>query len=221
MQLRRGVTQWGLLLSDRSLRVIISSRRIKRFAWSTALRCGLTAPPDLLRQTRPGLWLRNHFPGRYMSLDYLRPRRLLPDVGFSAVPNCLEGRALNQRSEGLSVKSDAAMHSLDLGHYSHCATGPFEFAARGERLFPSGAPVPRDEVYSVYSQFPLECPVVVASAQTRRPQGPSRRRLGTHSRGNCGRAGRRGRARHGDGRTTFLGGLRGRGARFCRFFGRG
>ena len=64
-----------------------------------------------------------------MSLDYLRPRRLLPDVGFSAVPNCLEGRALNQRSEGLSVKSDAAMHSLDLGHYSHCATGPFEFAA--------------------------------------------------------------------------------------------
>ena len=38
-----------------------------------------------------------------------------------AGPNCLEGRALNQRSAEMTVIEDTTMHSLDLGHYSHFA----------------------------------------------------------------------------------------------------
>lgn len=45
----------------------------KRFAWGTAQQCGLPAPPGLLRQVRLKLWLRNYFPGRRRSLNYLQP----------------------------------------------------------------------------------------------------------------------------------------------------
>ena len=81
----------------------------KRFACGTAGMRELPASPDLLRQVRLELWLRNRFPGLYITPITCNPTARCRAVD-DAVPNCLEGRASNQRTSQVSVDVNTDMH---------------------------------------------------------------------------------------------------------------
>ena|ERR1700761_4365933 len=69
-------------------------------------------------------------------------------ITSGAGPNCLKGKALNQRSEELSVGVNTVTHSPGLGHYSHYTRRLMVFVFKGE-LDCCRSCDPRDEVYSV------------------------------------------------------------------------